>query len=128
MWPCERPGRPEQVRSAWPAGGSRRSPSGWWSTKGSGAFCRIELAMVGPRRCAQTQAMGLPVSLPLMDLDDNMAVTATDVWGRFADPVLKASQRYGAEMVVLGKLSPEGRPGASTGVFMVPSRGRRQES
>ncbi|MFQ2658240.1 DUF2066 domain-containing protein [Aeromonas caviae] len=57
---------------------------------------------------AQTQAMGLPVSLPLMDLDDNMAVNATDVWGRFADPVLKASQRYGAEMVVLGKLSPEG--------------------
>ena len=56
----------------------------------------------------QTQAMGLPVSLPLMDLDDNMAVNATDVWGRFADPVLQASQRYGAEMVVLGKLSPEG--------------------
>lgn len=52
--------------------------------------------------------MGLPVSIPLMDLDDNMAVNATDVWGRFADPILKASQRYGAEMVVLGKLTPEG--------------------
>jgi uncharacterized protein len=57
---------------------------------------------------AQSQAMGLPVSIPLMDLDDNMAVNATDVWGRFADPILKASQRYGAEMVVLGKLTPEG--------------------
>lgn len=56
----------------------------------------------------QAQAMGLPVSIPLMDLDDNMAVNATDVWGRFADPILKASQRYGAEMVVLGKLTPEG--------------------
>lgn len=56
----------------------------------------------------QSQAMGLPVSIPLMDLDDNMAVNATDVWGRFADPILKASQRYGAEMVVLGKLTPEG--------------------
>ncbi|MBV7598868.1 DUF2066 domain-containing protein [Aeromonas sp. sia0103] len=56
----------------------------------------------------QTQAMGLPVSIPLMDLDDNMAVNATDVWGRFADPILQASQRYGAEMVVLGKLTPEG--------------------
>ncbi|MNH17743.1 hypothetical protein D3C79_774280 [compost metagenome] len=51
--------------------------------------------------------MGLPVSIPLMDLDDNMAVNATDVWGRFADPILKASQRYGAEMVVLGKLAPD---------------------
>lgn len=57
---------------------------------------------------AQSQAMGLPVSIPLMDLDDNMAVNATDVWGRFADPILKASQRYGAEMVVLGKLTPKG--------------------
>ncbi|WPC70949.1 DUF2066 domain-containing protein [Aeromonas hydrophila] len=56
----------------------------------------------------QSQAMGLPVSIPLMDLDDNMAVNATDVWGRFAAPILKASQRYGAEMVVLGKLTPEG--------------------
>ncbi|MDM5141798.1 DUF2066 domain-containing protein [Aeromonas bestiarum] len=56
----------------------------------------------------QSQAMGLPISIPLMDLDDNMAVNATDVWGRFADPILKASQRYGAEMVVLGKLTPEG--------------------
>jgi len=53
----------------------------------------------------QAQAMGLPVSIPLMDLDDNMAVSATDVWGRFADPILKASERYGAEMVVLGKLT-----------------------
>ncbi|XAG67998.1 DUF2066 domain-containing protein [bacterium 19CA06SA08-2] len=56
----------------------------------------------------QSQAMGLPVSIPLMDLDDNMAVNATDVWGRFAAPTLQASQRYGAEMVVLGKLTPEG--------------------
>ena len=75
----------------------------------------------------QAQAMGLPVSIPLMDLDDNMAVSATDVWGRFADPILKASERYGAEMVVLGKLTPEGekwsidwglygaKPGASGG-------------
>lgn len=56
----------------------------------------------------QSQAMGLPVSIPLMDLDDNMAVNATDVLGRFAAPILQASQRYGAEMVVLGKLTPEG--------------------
>lgn len=56
----------------------------------------------------QAQTLGLPISIPLMDLDDNMAVSATDVWGRFADPILQASQRYGAEMVVLGKLTPEG--------------------
>lgn len=83
----------------------------------------------------QAQAMGLPISIPLMDLDDNMAVNATDVWGRFADPVLKASQRYGAEMVVLGKLTPEGeswsidwglygvKPGAQAGELTELTKG-----
>ena len=64
-----------------------------------------------------------------------MAVNATDVWGRFADPVLKASQRYGAEMVVLGKLSPEGeawsidwglygtKPGAQAGELTELTKG-----
>ena len=56
----------------------------------------------------QAQMLGLPVSVPLMDLDDNMAVSASDVRGRFTAPILQASQRYGAEMVVLGKLTPEG--------------------
>ncbi|PJG59026.1 DUF2066 domain-containing protein [Aeromonas cavernicola] len=55
----------------------------------------------------QAQMLGLPITIPLMDLDDNMAVSSTDVWGRFAEPILQASQRYGAEMVVLGKLSPD---------------------
>ena len=83
----------------------------------------------------QAQAMGLPISIPLMDLDDNMAVNATDVWGRFADPILKASQRYGAEMVVLGKLTPEGeswsidwglygvKPGAQAGELTELTKG-----
>lgn len=53
---------------------------------------------------SQARMLGLPVSIPLMDLDDSMAVSATDVWGRFAGPILKASQRYGAEMVLLGQL------------------------
>lgn len=71
----------------------------------------------------QSQAMGLPVSIPLMDLDDNMAVNATDVWGRFADPILKASQRYGAEMVVLGKLTPEGEKWSMDWGFYGPKAG-----
>ncbi|MBZ6066608.1 DUF2066 domain-containing protein [Aeromonas schubertii] len=51
--------------------------------------------------------LALPVVLPIMDLDDSSAVAVTDVLGRFAEPVAAASQRYGAEMVLLGRLSAE---------------------
>ncbi|ENY72817.1 hypothetical protein G114_06140 [Aeromonas diversa CDC 2478-85] len=51
--------------------------------------------------------LALPVVLPIMDLDDSAAVAVTDVLGRFAEPVAAASQRYGAEMVLLGRLSAE---------------------
>ncbi|MCW3174041.1 DUF2066 domain-containing protein [Shewanella subflava] len=40
---------------------------------------------------------GIPVLLPLMDLDDLMAVTPTDVKGMFINPVNIASSRYQAD-------------------------------
>lgn len=46
---------------------------------------------------------GVPLLLPLMDLDDSMAVTTADLWGQFLQPVLAASQRYRPDMVVIAK-------------------------
>ena len=37
---------------------------------------------------------GLPLTLPLMDLEDQRAVQFTDVWGGFVGTVNEASQRY----------------------------------
>ncbi|MCC5856320.1 MAG: DUF2066 domain-containing protein [Idiomarina sp.] len=42
----------------------------------------------------QAQQRGLPVMMPLLDLDDRLAIRANDVWGRFEGPVLEASRRY----------------------------------
>ncbi|MGL6349018.1 MAG: DUF2066 domain-containing protein [Aeromonas sp.] len=56
----------------------------------------------------QAQLLGLPISIPLMDLDDSMVVSTADVLGGFAAPILQASKRYGAKLVVLGKVVPEG--------------------
>lgn len=47
---------------------------------------------------------GVPLVLPLLDLEDQSRVTATDVWGGLADRVVNASQRYGAAQVLLGRL------------------------
>jgi uncharacterized protein len=47
---------------------------------------------------------GLPLALPLLDLEDLDAVSSGDVWGGFVEPVLVASARYGADAVLIGRL------------------------
>ncbi|MCG9746355.1 MULTISPECIES: DUF2066 domain-containing protein [Shewanella] len=57
-----------------------------------------------------SQTRGVPMLLPMMDLDDAMAISVTDVRGMFADTVAKASQRYGSDyfaMVSLDTLPDE---------------------
>ena len=54
-----------------------------------------------------TQAVlrGLPVALPLMDLDDSILVSVSDVWGKFTDALNVASERYGAAQYLIGRFS-----------------------
>ena len=52
-----------------------------------------------------SQLRGLPVVMPMMDLTDLSALSTTDVWGRFSDPLAQASMRYLAEAVVVFRVS-----------------------
>ncbi|MBC3767345.1 DUF2066 domain-containing protein [Neptunicella marina] len=47
---------------------------------------------------------GLDLSFPLVDLDDLMRVSVYDVWGRFLQPVVDASQRYQADSMVIARI------------------------
>jgi len=47
---------------------------------------------------------GLPLRVPLYDLTDRAAVEISDVWGNFSDPILRASQRYEADAVLVGRV------------------------
>ncbi|RUO81472.1 DUF2066 domain-containing protein [Idiomarina tyrosinivorans] len=60
----------------------------------------------------QATIRGVPMALPLMDLRDAMAVSLTDVWGRFISPIRRASERYDVDGVVVGRLlyQPEQQP------------------
>ena len=56
---------------------------------------------------AVTQAgedAGVPILLPLMDLQDEIAISIEDVWGLFRDTLETASQRYRSEAVLGGRL------------------------
>jgi hypothetical protein len=52
---------------------------------------------------------GLPIISPLMDLEDELVVSISDVWGRFPSTILQASQRYSADSVLLGRLRKNGK-------------------
>lgn len=47
---------------------------------------------------------GLPLVVPLMDLQDTSRVSSTDVWGLFLDTVRDASSRYAHDAVLVGRV------------------------
>lgn len=48
---------------------------------------------------------GLPLVLPLMDLEDVSVVTVADVWGQFPSVLREASRRYGAQAILIGRIT-----------------------
>ncbi len=55
---------------------------------------------------ASAGARGLPLNLPILDLEDQTRVRITDIWGGFLEPVYAASRRYGSDAVLVGKAYP----------------------
>jgi hypothetical protein len=47
---------------------------------------------------------GLPITLPLLDLEDMNQIEFADVWGGFEQSLLPASTRYGADAVLVGRI------------------------
>lgn len=47
---------------------------------------------------------GIPVLFPLLDIEDLEKVSFTDIWGGFDDLTLRASARYQAEAVLVGRI------------------------
>ena len=49
---------------------------------------------------------GLPLVFPLLDTTDLQMVTFTDIWGGFDEMILKASERYDADSILIGRIRP----------------------
>jgi hypothetical protein len=52
----------------------------------------------------QAKNRGIVLVHPLLDLEDSSQLQVSDIWGRFQDPVLAASRRYNANVVLTGRL------------------------
>ncbi|TQV84534.1 DUF2066 domain-containing protein [Aliikangiella coralliicola] len=70
---------------------------------------------------------GVPVILPLMDLEDQLSITISDVWGRFITPVIEASNRYAADSIIAGRLLKVGEQWQAQLVFVNDDRETRLE-
>ena len=49
---------------------------------------------------------GLPLVFPLLDTTDLQSVTFADIWGGFYEMILAASERYGANSILIGRIRP----------------------
>jgi len=52
----------------------------------------------------QSKRRGIPLDLPLYDLEDQQRVRVTDILGGFQESILRASERYAADAVLVGHL------------------------
>jgi len=57
---------------------------------------------------ANAKRYGVAIVMPLMDLEDQAALRFADVWGNFQEAIFKASERYQADAILVGRLSVTG--------------------
>ena len=82
-------------------GSNRPSILGWWlsdSTEGSSLVGDGQTGAPALRRAAQHR--GLPLRLPLGDLDEQVVATAPNLESADATPLRAASERYGADALL----------------------------
>tara|TARA_B100001250_G_scaffold407639_1_gene428729 strand:- start:1917 stop:2960 length:1044 start_codon:yes stop_codon:yes gene_type:complete len=53
----------------------------------------------------RASARGISLLFPLLDLQDDSTISVTDVWGGFSEPILEASKRYQANVILTGKFT-----------------------
>ncbi len=90
-------------------GSNRPSILGWWlndSTEGSSLVGDGQAVAQALRRAAQHR--GLPLRLPLGDLDEQVVATAPNLESADATPLRAASERYGADALLAVHARQEG--------------------
>lgn len=73
---------------------------------------------------AAAEARGVPLILPLLDSQDRAQVAYADVAGGFVERVLAASERYGADAVLVGRVCVPARSGPAAGSCWKPGSRR----
>jgi hypothetical protein len=115
LWARFDPGALRRVLQAAgvPAWGEDRPMTIVWLAYDTGTGERDVLSSGGPDTLAASSlrrglleaasASAVPVVLPLRDSQELASVTYADVWGEFSEQVVRASERYRADALLLGR-------------------------
>lgn len=57
----------------------------------------------------EARLRGMPLQLPLMDLQDQSSMSPADLWSMYADGIQKASARYPYDAILVGRLRSAGQ-------------------
>jgi hypothetical protein len=71
---------------------------------------------------------GLPLLLPIMDLEDQSALRVSDVWTIDQERIEKASARYGEQLVLVGRLRQSGAQWTSKWTLFIGDRQKKFSS
>ena len=97
----------EMKRRGLPMWGLNRPPILiWWAQDDAGPRRLIgaeDVDDVNQLIDANQVRRGLPVVMPLLDLEDQSHIKVSDVWGFFSESVAEASERYGSSVVLMAK-------------------------
>ncbi|MCP3672943.1 MAG: DUF2066 domain-containing protein [Gammaproteobacteria bacterium] len=76
------------------------------STQGQETTAEPEESHIDLRQILSDKAAerGLPILIPLMDLEDEISIDVADVWGRFVQPIRQASLRYDSDAILASQL------------------------
>ena len=80
----------------------------WVATERGGRRSLLNLENEPQARAAalaRAQQRGMPLQLPLMDLEDQAALTAADLWSGYLSGIRLASARYPHQVILAGRLS-----------------------
>lgn len=53
------------------------------------------------------EELGISLVVPLLDLTDRNQVSVSDIWGQFPSVLMHASERYGADAILVGQLQKD---------------------
>jgi len=65
---------------------------------------------------------GLPLLLPIMDLEDQAALRVSDIWVVYRESIERASARYGQQLILLGRLRRAGNQWHAKWTMLLPDR------
>ncbi|BDX06684.1 hypothetical protein MACH26_22050 [Planctobacterium marinum] len=97
------------TQSGRPVWGKRRPDTLMWMAylEEDGDRAIVSATSVGPVKQkidAMADSRGIPISFPLMDIEDAELVHVFDVWGRFDTVIKQASQRYPNDNLVSARI------------------------